>query len=235
VPPRQTGRGMETEKRCILVGAGPLGETAIDRLPDDIVIAVDGGLKYLADLGMLPDYLLGDFDSLEESQYPLYEEYRRERPDRVIRLPVEKDDTDMHAAVKKGLELGCTKFLLYGAAGGRIDHTIANIQTMLYARRHGAEAYMIEGGTMLFVLEKETRRFRRGLGGLFSLFSLEGRCRVSIEGMRYPLQDAVITNDFPIGTSNEFIPEKEASVTLKEGSALAVYISGGEAKHRIPD
>ena len=90
-----------------------------------------GGCGYLAcrQAGVVPDLLLGDFDSMDQP----------EDFDRVRRMPVEKDDTDTMLAVKTGLEQGCGEFYLYGGTGGkRLDHTLANLQTLLYLRRRGA-------------------------------------------------------------------------------------------------
>jgi thiamine pyrophosphokinase len=219
--------------KCILVCAGEPGGVAIERDDGDTVIAVDAGLKYLEQQGMLPDWLVGDFDSLEREQYPTLQAFRKDRPDRVVQLPVEKDDTDTLAALKLGLRLGYRKFYLYGAMGGRIDHTIANIQTLLYAKEQGADAYLMDSRCMVFVIRNETKQFRAGVDGLFSLFSLGDCCTVSIEGMQYELQDAELKNDFPVGTSNEFLPDRAAAVTVKNGAALAVYTFEKEVKSTI--
>jgi thiamine pyrophosphokinase len=224
--------GMVSSK-CILVCAGELDGLAIERDEGDAVIAVDAGLKYLEQQGMLPDWLVGDFDSLEKEQYPTFLSYRENCPDRIVQLPVEKDDTDTLAALKLGLRLGYRKFYLYGAMGGRIDHTIANTQTLLFAKEQGADAYLMDSRCMVFVIRNETKRFRAGVDGLFSLFSLGDCCTVSIKGMQYELHDAELKNDFPVGTSNEFLPDRAAEITVKNGAALAIYTYEKEVKNTI--
>ncbi len=214
---------METKKgKCIIVAAGDLTVSEMDISEGDLVIAVDGGLEYCRALGMEPDLVLGDFDSVGEELLAQVELWERSDPERVVRLKPEKDDTDTLAAVRVALERGYNSFLLYGAMGGRLEHTIANIQCLLFLRHHGAVGYMMDAGGMCFVMEDEERRFGASMRGYLSLFSLGEKAEgVDIRGMKYELNDAVITNDFPIGISNEFIGQ-EAVVRVKRGQLLGI-------------
>lgn len=214
---------METKKgKCIIVAAGDLTVSEMDISEGDLVIAVDGGLEYCRALGMEPDLVLGDFDSVGEELLAQVELWERSDPERVVRLKPEKDDTDTLAAVRVALERGYNSFLLYGAMGGRLEHTIANIQCLLFLRHHGAVGYMMDAGRMCFVMEDEERRFGASMRGYLSLFSLGEKAEgVDIRGMKYELNDAVITNDFPIGISNEFIGQ-EAVVRVKRGQLLGI-------------
>lgn len=214
---------METKKgKCIIVAAGDLTVSEMDIFEGDLVIAVDGGLEYCRALGVEPDLVLGDFDSVGEELLAQVELWERSDPERVVRLKPEKDDTDTLAAVRVALERGYNSFLLYGAMGGRLEHTIANIQCLLFLRHHGAVGYMMDAGGMCFVMEDEERRFGASMRGYLSLFSLGEKAEgVDIRGMKYELNDAVITNDFPIGISNEFIGQ-EAVVRVKRGQLLGI-------------
>ena len=121
-------------KRCMIFSAGTFFGLRQRPGPDDYVIAADAG--YLACLvaGVTPDLLLGDFDSLERP---------KDFPNAIRTAPVEKDDTDTMLAVRAGLEQGCDTFYFYGATGGkRLDHTLANFQTLLWLRRQGARGYI---------------------------------------------------------------------------------------------
>lgn len=210
------------EKRCIIVAAGDLTVSEIPVADEDLLIAVDGGLEYCKLLGLESDLVLGDFDSVGEEQLKQIVQWERECPQRVIRLKPEKDDTDTLAAIRIGLERGCTSFLIYGAAGGRLEHTIANIQCLLYIKHHGAKGYLMDGTGMIFVLENEEVRFKATMEGYLSLFSLgKEAIGVDICDMKYPLTDATITNDFPIGISNEFIGQ-EAVIRVREGQLLGI-------------
>ena len=213
--------GTQTGK-CIIVAAGDLTVSKIEVSREDLLIAVDGGLDYCELLGLEPDLVLGDFDSAGETQLARVALWEEQSPERVIRLKPEKDDTDTLAAIRVALERGYTSFLLYGATGGRLEHTIANIQCLLFLKRHGAVGYLMDGLGMCFVMEDEEVRFRASMEGYLSLFSLGGKALgVNIRGMKYELEDEEITNDFPIGISNEFIGQ-EAAVSVRQGQLLGI-------------
>lgn len=213
--------------KCIVIGAGDLtmGELALEE--KDYCIAVDGGLSYCGILNVEPDLMIGDFDSLSEGEREALFALKEQIPDRIVELPPEKDDTDMLAALKYGLELGYTDFRIYAGRGGRFDHTFANIQCLLYLKNHGATGYLVDGTGMMLVLQNETVHFKKELEGYLSLFTLGRYAKgVSIRGMKYPLNDYTMSNDFPIGVSNEFIGE-ESSVGVEDGELVCMiqYVS----------
>ena len=136
---------------------------------------------------------------------------------------MEKDDTDTMLAVKTGLEQGCGEFYLYGGTGGRrLDHTLANLQTLLYLRRRGARGYLYDNDFVWTVIENETIRVDKTVEwGLLSVFCLGDRARgVAETGVQYPLQGAELTAEFPLGVSNHIL-EPVAAVGVETG-ALAV-------------
>lgn len=199
-----------------------MGELSVAE--EDFVIAVDGGLSYCSVLEVEPDLILGDFDSVSEKEAEAIEVLEHKIPERIIRLPREKDDTDMLAALKEGLARGYRQFRIYAGTGGRFDHTLANIQCLLFLKNHDAVGYLVDGTGMILVIQNEAVHFRKDLEGTLSLFSLVEKSEgVTIEGMKYSLQDASIQNDFPIGISNEFIGE-EAMISVEDG-ALVCMIS----------
>lgn len=215
------------DKKCIVIGAGDLtvGQVAVGE--EDLVIAVDGGINYCSVLEIEPDILLGDFDSVNEAQREAILQMKEEVPERVVVLKPEKDDTDMLAALRLGLEEGYDYFLIYGGCGGRVEHTIANIQCLLFLKNHGAVGYLMDGSGMMFVMKNEEVRLRENLEGYFSLFCLGKEAMgVTIRGMKYELTDYHMTNDFPIGVSNEFVG-KEATVSVADGELLGIvnYVS----------
>lgn len=212
----------EKSGKCIVIGAGDLtlGNIAVGE--EDFVIAVDGGLGYCGVLEVEPDLLIGDFDSVSEEEEKAVRLLEQDIPDRVIRLAREKDDTDMLAALKEGLARGYRQFHIYAGTGGRFDHTLANIQCLLYLKKRDAVGYLIDGTGMMLVICGETVHFRKNLEGTLSLFSLgEKADGVTISGMKYELENAVLTNDFPIGISNEFIGE-EAMISVEEGELVCM-------------
>ena len=212
----------QEQRRCILIGAGDLTVGELKLREGDYCIALDGGLGYCDFLQVEPDLIIGDFDSVTKEEQKALEEIEKAAPERVIRLKPEKDDTDMLYALKYALEQGFREFRIYAATGGRLDHTLANIQCLLYLKNHGAVGYLMDGNGMIMVLKNESVSFQENLEGYLSLFSLREQAEgVTIKGMKYPLQDYVMTNDFPIGISNEFIGEK-AEISVRNGELACI-------------
>ncbi len=200
-------------KRCFIFAAGTFYGLRERPGPGDLVIAADAGYRVCREAGIVPDLLLGDFDSMEQPA-----DFSNVR-----RSPVEKDDTDTMLAVKTALEQGCDALYFYGGTGGRrLDHTLANLQTLLYLRRRGARGYLYDNDFVWTAIENETLRLERTVEwGLFSAFCLGDRAEgVDETGFQYPLSDAVLTPDFPLGVSNHIV-EPEARITVRRG-ALAV-------------
>ena len=176
------------------------------------MLAADAGYLACRQAGVVPDLLLGGFDSMDQP----------EDFDRVRRMPVEKDDTDTMLAVKTGLEQGCGEFYLYGGTGGkRLDHTLANLQTLLYLRRRGARGYLYDNDFVWTAIENETLTVEQTVEwGLLSVFSLEGRAAgIDEAGVQYPLSRASLTAEFPLGVSNHIIAPK-ARITVRQGALL---------------
>ena len=200
-------------KRGFIFAAGTFFGLRKRPLPGDLVIAADAGYRVCQRLGIVPDLLLGDFDSMEAPEnFP-----------NIRRSPVEKDDTDTMLAVKTALEQGCDEVYLYGGTGGkRLDHTLANLQSLLYLRRRGARGYMYDDDFLWTVMENESLTIQRTVEwGLFSEFSLGDRAEgIDETGFQYPLENAVLTAEFPLGVSNHIL-EPEATIRVRRG-ALAV-------------
>ena len=127
-------------------------------------------------------------------------------------------------AVRKGLELGYREFILYGSLDGpRLDHTVANFQTLQFLADRGAAGYLVGSSYIVTVIREETLRFPAAAEGIVSLFCLgpdaEG---VSLRGLQYPLENGRLTSGFPLGVSNHFTGET-AEVTVRKGSLLAMW------------
>lgn len=215
------------EPKCVIISAGSFVPVDIPLYEGDYCIACDAGFKYAQEMGILPDLIVGDFDSASE-QDPIVlrsiEEIALHDPDRIVRLNVVKDDTDTMKAVKIGLEKGYRKFYLYGATGGkRIDHSIANIQTLLFIKHNGGKGYIMDSDKMLMIAENEEISFNVGNTGYLSVFSLSEISKgVTLKGLMYTLEDGELKNDFPLGVSNEFIIDEKASVSVKDGTLLII-------------
>ena len=207
-------------ERCIIVGAGEWDISALPVREGDYVIAADGGYARCIRLGIEPDLVLGDFDSLEGDGREDLMRLREERPEKVRSLPVEKDDTDMLAAIREGLALNCREFLIYGGLGGRLSHTVANLQCLNFLKNQGARGCLVGERVLILLARQETITFPEKWQGYLSLFG-ERAEGVTIRDMKYLLDGAVLTNEFPIGVSNEFIG-KAGRVTVEKGTLLIV-------------
>ena len=179
---------------------------------DDFILAADGGLRLLNKLNITPTGILGDFDSLGFV------------PEGAQVFPCEKDATAAMLAVRKGLELGYREFLLYGSLDGpRLDHTVANFQTLQYLTDHGASGYLVGLHHIVTVVKNGSIRFPKEAEGIVSVFCLgPDAVGVTETGLQYTLDDAVLTSGFPLGVSNHFIG-KSAEISVKSGSRLVMW------------
>lgn len=225
-----------TEKQCVLVGAGEAPSCRIELSEGDYLIAVDGGYDYCGRWNLTPDLVLGDLDSISPARKAAIGQFLERTPERVRLLPAQKDDTDMLAALRVGLDLGYRSFRIYGGTGGRLDHTLANIQCLVFLKDRGAQGYLISDRETLFLIRNESVCFHAKSFGIFSLFALQKQVTgVTIKGTKYTLDGACLTDAFPIGVSNEFIGE-EAMVSVKDGTLLAVMPSAYDGTiERLPN
>ncbi|MEA4942224.1 MAG: thiamine diphosphokinase [Oscillibacter sp.] len=206
-------------RRCFIFAAGSFFGLRERPAPDDLVIAADAGYQLCRSLGVVPDLVLGDFDSMPEPVgVP------------VLRVPVEKDDTDTMLALKTGLEKECGEFHLYGFTGGkRLDHTLANLQSLLYLRRRGARGWLHGDDFVWTAIENESLTVHKEVEwGLFSVFCLGDKALgIDEVGFQYPLKDATLTPEFPLGVSNHIL-KPEAVITVRNGALLV----GWELPHQ---
>ncbi len=202
-------------RRAWIVGAGDFAPALFAPEPDDYVIAADGGLRYLQACGVAPQLIVGDFDSL--GYVP--------QGARIVRHPPVKDQTDMDLAANEAVRAGCGELMLFGGTGGRLAHTLANLQLLAGLESRGVHAYLIEEATTTTALQNGTLSFSEKSEGFLSVFAHGAAAQgVTLRGLKYPLADAELTPDFPLGVSNEFtgVP---AAVTVKKGTVLVLWNS----------
>ncbi|MBP1737126.1 MAG: thiamine pyrophosphokinase [Oscillospiraceae bacterium] len=204
---------MTDQTLCYIFGAGTITPDSLCLAQPRYVIAADAGLAYLQAHEIPADLVLGDFDSLGEIP---------EHP-RLLLYPSQKNDTDMLLAVREGLSRGYQTFLLYGGMGGRLDHTIANLQTLSFLAERGAAGYLIGNGTAATAVKNGTLRFPHHCTGIISVFSFDGTAHdVTLRGLKYELSDYEMTSSFPIGVSNEFTGAP-CSISVSDGTLLVLW------------
>jgi len=202
---------------CYIVGAAPANDVHIEIKKDDYVIAADGGYDILCNIGITPDLIVGDFDSTD------LKERIANLDVKTIQFPSEKDDTDMALAVRYGRERGYKRFVIYGALGGRIDHTLANIQLLASLLKEGLEVELIGDAEIITGVSNGTISFSEEKKGVVSVFShSDVSLGVTIEGLKYEVHDISLANTFALGVSNEFVGKKSV-VKVTDGTLIIVY------------
>lgn len=197
---------------CVIFCAGGFDELVTPIGKQDYILAADGGLVHVQALKLEPDGVLGDFDSLGYV------------PQQAKLFPVEKDDTDAMLAVRHGLRLGYRRFLLYGSMDGpRLDHTVANFQTLQFLADRGAEGYLVGIDHIATVVKNGSLSFSGNAEGIVSVFCMGKDAHgVTLTGLKYPLENGILTAGFPLGVSNHFTGTT-ADITVKDGSLLVIW------------
>ena len=198
--------------KCIIFCAAGFTGLAQPLAPEDYILAADGGLVHTQALGLTPNAVIGDFDSLGYM------------PQGAQVFPVEKDDTDAMLAVRHGLQLGYREFLLYGSLDGpRLDHTVANFQTLQFLADHGADGYLIGRDSIVTVIQNEAVTFPGSPSGTVSVFCIGPPARgIRLTGVQYPLENGTLTPGFPLGVSNHF-QNQPATIRVADGSLLLIW------------
>lgn len=204
-------------KSCVIFAGGIIADTdALDvgKIKNaDCIICADRGCVYAEKLGIKPDLIVGDFDSYDGA-FPENTEIYRSVP--------EKDDTDTLLAVKKAISAGCDEITLYGGLGGRFDHAFANVQTIIYAHKRGCKMTIADRDNELTAVGAGEYRLKNRCGFYISLFSLTERAMIDEwSGVKYPLENYEMSQEFPIGVSNE-ITADEAFLRISSGIVLIV-------------
>ena len=200
------------KKRCFIVSGGDFSQ-APRPLPGDFVIACDRGYTYCELLGRVPDLMISDFDSYDgpvDTAVPLAE------------FPPEKDDTDTMLAIRWALENHFDEIRMYCALGGRLDHTYANMQSLVFARKHGIQAGIYSPDEIILAVQNEKISLPRREGWSLSVFAADTACSgVTLRGTKYLLENAELIPSFPLGVSNQWTAP-EAEISVQEGVLLVI-------------
>lgn len=199
--------------KCVIIGASEIDLSVkqyIDK--DDFIIACDGGLVGAKKLNVTPSLIVGDFDSHKKPETDI----------ETIVLPCEKDDTDTVFAIKEALSRGYKDFVMLGVTGGRFDHTLCNVYSLLMLKNAGADGLIADGECEIRLVDKSIRvpdKYK-----YFSLVAINDKATgVSITGAKYPLENACIEPHYQYGISNE-VSGGFAEVSVKDGQLLLICI-----------
>lgn len=197
---------------CYIVAAGDMYGSFSEPEKEDLIIGADAGYLHLKKIGIEPDILLGDFDSMDLPE-----------DKEVLVYPVMKDDTDTMLAIKLGFEKGYKEFVIFGGLGGkRTDHTVANIQSLAYIAEHGGKGTLVGNNEFFTVIKESELTLDKKVKG-FSVFAYGGKAEgVSIVGSLYDVENAELTPFFPLGVSNK--PNSATvKISVEKGYLLIVY------------
>lgn len=185
----------------------------------DCVIAADKGLEVLDKLCIKPDYIIGDFDSLEAGILCEYS------GDRIIKLNPEKDFTDTEAAIRLAIEKGSDLITIIGATGSRLDHVLANISLLMIPLEAGIPAYIIDENNRIRLIDKTTELTREDcFGDNVSLIPYSNEVAgVTLRGFYYPLNNKTLSRfkELSLGISNK-ITEDKCIIKIKNGILIVI-------------
>lgn len=208
--------------RCAIFGAAKIQNYRRIKsllLPDDFNIFCDGGLSHSKKLGIEPNLVAGDFDSLKNPGLA-----KKKISAETLVLPREKDDTDSFFAVKEGFRRGFRDFFLAGTAGDRFDHTFANVSALLWLFNRGCRAVMADDFSTMKIVGSEGT-FVDGGCRYFSLLPVFGDVfGVEISDAKFPLKKGSVSSEYVYTTSNENLPGKQAFVRVEKGLVLLVEV-----------
>lgn len=206
-------------KAVVLSGGTPPPIDLLSRelLDSDYLICADSGADFLYKENVLPDFLMGDFDSVSKESF----EFFRKSNTAIEKFPKDKDFTDTKLAFMKALELGASHISFLGCTGTRLDHSIGNIGVLLDCVENGITGYIIDNNNKIF-LSRETVKLHGAKGDTFSLFAFDETVdNLSITGSKFNLNNYKLTIGDGLTISNEF-KEEEVIITFTSGTLLVI-------------
>jgi thiamine pyrophosphokinase len=231
--PKQSVAGFETPiipagvsgmaQNIIIVSNGRFGDhiffqKKIAAMENCLIICCDGGARHLQELGIKPAIIVGDMDSISFAQLENY----KSKGIKVIQYPAEKDFTDTELALNYAIGLKPTAVYIWGALGGRIDHSLANVFLLCKGKDASIKTYLIDEYCEAFVIDKEAV-FSGAEGQTVSIISLTVKVEgITLQGFLYKVKDAALTMGESLGISN-IINEACATIRIRSGSLLVIH------------
>ena len=228
------------EKICCIISAGDVNTKLLKKMKSkyNFFIAADLGYKKATEAGIIPPLVVGDFDSLGQHFSIPPADVHCPSPvsfsskpaaalisatTEFIQFPPEKDYSDTHLAIEEGIKLGYTRFEVYGALGGdRFSHSLANLQMLCFMKSKDINVTLVGTKEIVYLLNQETLTLTPPVHSTFSVFAMSDNCTgVTINGAKYPLENATLTNTFPLGVSN-LSTNETVNISVKEGFLLVI-------------
>lgn len=186
-------------------------------IKDAVIICCDGGMRHAMRLGITPDYIVGDFDSVSADVL----EYYKKQDIELKQVPCRKDETDMELGIRHAAEIGADDITLIGGIGSRMDHTLANVFQLIRINKLGIKGRLVNENNII-TLCTGIAEINGKKGDLVSFVPITPEVRgVTTFGLEYPLDNATLYMDSPLGVSNVMEGNK-AGYTFDEGMALII-------------
>lgn len=183
----------------------------------DVILCADSGAEHAYRLGIMPNYVIGDFDSIDSSIL----KHLYQNGINIIKYPCEKDFTDTELCIIKAIEIGCTKICFLGMMGKRIDHALGNIGLLHFAANRGVNGYIVCDDWKIYIC-KDKINLDGNIGDIVSIIPFKGDVSgVYTKGLKYPLKDSLLEFGRPLGVSNVMLEEK-CEIGVKSGEILVI-------------
>lgn len=211
-------------KRTVIVAGGKkepdILKSQIVERNSMLLIAADSGMEVFYQLGIAPDVIVGDFDSVR----PDVVDYFRKNPQIIFKeLNPIKDDTDTESAIRLAISMGAAEIVLLGATGSRLDHVLGNIELLAIGLKAGVPITMLDANNRICMIEKDTRLSKKEQYGSYVSFIPyeKNGVEITLRGFKYPLEQYLLTGGTSLCISNEIVAD-EAEVILKKGVLLMI-------------
>jgi thiamine pyrophosphokinase len=216
---KQRKNGKERYMKAFIYTGGNIDVANIVEFPQegDLVIAADSGYKNAVNLGAIPTVILGDFDSLPQEELESVTDNAE-----ILTVPAEKDFTDTQLAVDTAIKRGATEITVIGGLSGRLDHTLSNLAILRSSHLSGVRTVMTDGINRVRYIKNDSIIILKSKYKYLSLIAISEKVKgVTVEGCKYPLDNATLTNTYQYAVSNE-IQGNCAFIAAKKGELLII-------------
>jgi len=185
----------------------------LKRFKAPYIICADGAANFTRKIGLMPNIILGDMDSISDGTLSYYKDLE------IRRYPVCKDETDTELAINHAIEIGATEVIVFGALGTRMDHSLGNIYLLTRFLKPGIQGMIVDEKNSVFLIQ-DKKNLNLSMGTVISLLPLGGDVEgLNIQGFKYPITNGKMTLEHPYGISNVVIG-KQQTISLKKGILL---------------
>lgn len=191
----------------------------------DYIICADGGTNHAMTMGVTPQLVVGDLDSIDQKVYQKLYSYGI----KFLKFPKEKDEADLELALLEAIKLKPREIIILGALGNRVDHLMANLMVLILPLKKGIPTKIIDEANEIYLIDKQLE-LQGNKGDFISLFPLSADVKgVTTQGLKYPLKDEILYLGPTRGLSNEFIGT-EAKINITQGLLLVIKVKSSRSE-----